>query len=99
MGNTTKPRNLPSKHKGQAICHCKAYSFPHRPNSGRCGTEDEAPYCGECGLPCKAVIIDFGIGPYEFWGAPGIDIDNRLVSDCCNAEMYFDIGLQEDYYE
>lgn len=41
--------------------------------------------CPECGEPCGVTQEDFGIGAYEFWGAPGVDTRLELCSDCCTA--------------
>lgn len=43
-------------------------------------------WCPACGQECSVVEVDFGIGPYEYWGAPGVDRDIRLVSKCCEQE-------------
>lgn len=43
--------------------------------------------CFECGKPGSAHIEDFGIGPYEYWGAKGVHHDYQPVSDCCEAEV------------
>lgn len=39
--------------------------------------------CGECGKECDSLVVDYGIGPYEFWGARGWHTDKQLVSSCC----------------
>jgi len=41
--------------KGGPVCNCDAYSFPHRPNGGKCQT------CKECGFPsanCVCYLFD-----------------------------------------
>ena len=48
------------------------------------------PYCGECKLECRAVHVDFGIGPHEFWGAKYNDVDIHLVSNCCESDVFED---------
>jgi len=50
---------------------------------------EDMPYgiCSRCGNGCTAVWIDFGIGPYEFWGDRGTHHDYQVVSPCCEAEM------------
>lgn len=45
-------------------------------------------FCGDCGMPCRPFEEDFGFGPYEFQGHPGIDKDVRVVSDCCEACVF-----------
>lgn len=52
-------------------------SFNHRP-------EQICPGCGELDPQCD--WIDFGIGPYEYWGAPGVDTQLAWVTICCEAE-------------
>ncbi len=41
--------------------------------------------CEACKESCIVGIVDFGIGPYEFWGAPGYDSRPAAVSACCEA--------------
>lgn len=43
--------------------------------------------CEECGRECTAVIRDFGIGPYEFWGHCSTHHDYHAVSPCCEADV------------
>lgn len=43
--------------------------------------------CSECGKKCVAVIIDEGIGCYEYWGAKGAHTAYLAVSDCCEADV------------
>jgi hypothetical protein len=46
------------------------------------------PYvCSECKQDCAGHWVDFGIGPYEFWGVVSVDKDEHYVSKCCDAEM------------
>ena len=67
-------------------CLCAAYSFPHRRGSGKCSG---APFvCSSCGKECNPEVIDFGIGPYECWGARGTDVQEATVSNCCEAAVY-----------
>ena len=42
--------------------------------------------CSACGEPCGVVTVDFGIGAYEYWGAPGYDSRPAQVSNCCEAD-------------
>lgn len=41
--------------------------------------------CEGCKQECSVGIVDFGIGHYEFWGAPGFDSQPAAVSECCEA--------------
>jgi len=43
--------------------------------------------CSRCGNGCTATWVDFGIGPYEFWGSRGNHHDYQVVSPCCEALM------------
>jgi hypothetical protein len=43
--------------------------------------------CTGCHEECDAITADFGRGAYEFWGAPGVDVDIQTVSNCCEAEI------------
>ena len=43
--------------------------------------------CSECHEECTAVDVDFGIGAYEYWGAPGFDSNVQTVSNCCEADF------------
>ena len=48
--------------------------------------------CTECGEECNTIIIDYGIGSYEYWGAKGVDIQIEAVSDCCEAPTVDMVG-------
>lgn len=41
--------------------------------------------CTACGHDCNVVLVDFGIGFYDYWGSPGINFQLEAVSDCCEA--------------
>jgi hypothetical protein len=41
--------------------------------------------CPECKGSTSAHYEDYGIGPFEFWGAKGYDTDTHYVTDCCEA--------------
>lgn len=43
--------------------------------------------CEACGQPCQPIVVDFGIGAYEYWGARGNHRDEHEVSNCCEAEL------------
>ena len=49
--------------------------------------------CESCERECTLITVDFGIGAYEYWGAPGIDVQLAEVTDCCEA------GLKELFEE
>ena len=59
------------------------------------------PFCPKCGLPCKAVRCDDGVGPIEFWGAKTVDSRPYTGSDCCGAKLddcdAFDDSDRADY--
>ena len=44
--------------------------------------------CLDCGEPANLQLVDFGIGPYEFWGRTGWDRDIQLATDCCESMQY-----------
>lgn len=44
-------------------------------------------FCSECHKPCAGEEVDFGIGPYEFWGATGVDSCVMEVSECCMGDL------------
>ena len=41
--------------------------------------------CPDCGKECQVIVVDQGIGWYEYWGAKGFDFRPEVVSDCCQA--------------
>lgn len=45
--------------------------------------------CACCGQACTVGKVDFGIGPYEFWGVKGVHHDERVVTECCESEYVF----------
>jgi len=50
-------------------------------------------FCTSCEEPCDVVVVDFGIGPYEFWGATGWDRKLDAVSNCCEARAETEDGV------
>ena len=46
--------------------------------------------CSACKEPCEIVIIDSGIGSYEYWGIPGNDVQLEALSICCDTPVYFE---------
>ena len=57
---------------------------------------DDAPVgvCSECGKYCSAILLDFGIGSYEYWGSQDYEEHWRWVSPCCEAEV---VESEDDY--
>jgi hypothetical protein len=51
--------------------------------------------CTGCDQPCKAKIIDAGIGEYEFWGQKGTDVNKQTVSACCEEAIETEDGEYE----
>lgn len=43
--------------------------------------------CKACRKETEAVVEDFGIGSFEFWGTSGFHRDEAVVSACCGAEV------------
>ena len=44
-------------------------------------------WCSACHKPATARQMDFGIGPYEYWGCRGFHHDLQWASPCCEAEV------------
>jgi hypothetical protein len=45
-------------------------------------------HCEDCEATDPLMILmDFGIGPYEFWGARGSHHDWTWVTQCCEAGL------------
>jgi hypothetical protein len=64
--------------------------------SGKCcNTSMNGPFCGACGCHCEIRIEDFGIGSYEYWGFKGVHKDLRVISKCCEEEVFNDVNLSE----
>lgn len=49
--------------------------------------------CPDCHEMAEAIIVDNGIGAYEYWGAKCFDSKPEVVSNCCEAPL--DISLSE----
>jgi hypothetical protein len=49
--------------------------------------ETEHGWCSSCGKECTIIGVDDGIGPYEFWGQKGRDVQIIAVSDCCEESV------------
>jgi len=48
--------------------------------------------CTRCGQPCTVVVIDFGIGEYEYGSVKGFDSRPAAVSNCCEVEAVDESG-------
>lgn len=74
--------------RNQETCRCPAYEFPHRKGSGRCHVKflDE-PICSCCLENCEVIRVDYGIGPYEFWGHRRVHHDWGAGSACCKEPL------------
>lgn len=51
-------------------------------------------FCGECKQPCDWQDVDYGIGAYEFWGAPSVHVNIQRVSTCCEGDLFEDDELE-----
>ena len=54
-------------------------------------------YCTECGSYIRAVQLDAGIGPYEYWGARGFDSRPYWGCPKCEAEVEEDLPMRPCY--
>lgn len=81
-------------------CYCSSYAFPHRTGSGKCNAMTQMvrfstgaivraveQLCAACGQPAEVIEEDQGIGPYEFWGACGVDTRIVEVTSCCSSHL------------
>ena len=59
------------------------------------GGEVERGFCPDCNKECIIIMVDMGIGPYEFWGASGRDVQMAAVTDCCHVAPA-DLEIEED---
>jgi hypothetical protein len=49
--------------------------------------EYETGVCSLCGETCDIRGVDEGIGPYEFWGIKGTDVQIVAASSCCSEPI------------
>ena len=49
--------------------------------------EGTSGICSACGEACTSVMVDEGIGSYEYWGATGTHHEWQEVSPCCHEEV------------
>ena len=93
-------------------CGISADAFTYPPTCVKCGStdvevdEEYGPFCSSCHRKCNVIIVDEGIGPYEFWGDSGVHHDYRAVSSCCEADAWEDRAYTipaeyepEDHYD
>jgi hypothetical protein len=58
------------------------------------------PYCASCEAEVKAKKIDAGIGPYEYWGARGNNVQMMIVCDYCeSSDLFVDSDMATEYTE
>jgi hypothetical protein len=50
--------------------------------------EDEN-YCSNCLKPCDGVMVDNGIGCYEYWGRKDVDTNWCFESECCGSTVMY----------
>lgn len=62
-----------------------------KPIGSKKGTQVETIICPECGEETRVVLMDFGFGAYEYWGARGVHVDKRWVMECCQTESPDDL--------
>jgi hypothetical protein len=54
-------------------------------------------FCKDCGEKNPKVMnIDFGIGQYEFQGAPGVDKQIKPATKCCESGIEDKYGREQD---
>ncbi len=44
-------------------------------------------FCPDCKEPCEPIVVDGGIGAYEYWGQKCFDSRPEVVSNCCEAPL------------
>jgi len=79
---------MPKVKRHNEVCYCGAYPFPHREGGGKClgNSWPGGEYiCESCRERATAKFIDTGIGPYEYWGAPGVDRRLEFLTTCCEV--------------
>ncbi len=79
------------------VCGCRGIKQIHVQSDVGCLSEESAPFCGECGMPCEAnKVTDYDKG--EAWGAPCLIPHTNTVSECCNTEnLYQDCNLEIEW--
>lgn len=72
---------------GRCECECtwKRAAYHLVPGDRGPNRWEVTPLCAMCGQPAECVQRDFGIGAYEYWGSPGVDVNLQLVTECCEA--------------
>lgn len=56
--------------------------------------ESSTGICTDCGEECETLVVDNGIGSYEYGGSKGVDTRLEVVSDCCQASVTDSRGLE-----
>jgi hypothetical protein len=57
---------------------------------------DSPKYCVFCLQECETETVDEGIGSYEYWGAPGVDVKLVEVSACCGEDVTDELEETDD---
>lgn len=74
---------------GSGRCSCEAVWRRHyyhvTPGDRGPDRYELTELCAACGQPAELIEVDFGIGPYEFWGATGVHVDIQTVTECCES--------------
>ena len=69
------------------LCHCQAHEYDH--DISDCKIKNLfSPACAGCKENSTPILMDFGIGPGEFWGRRFVDTDEQLVSNCCEKPLF-----------
>lgn len=50
----------------------------------------EDVWCADCCEQTNTTWQDFGIGPYEYWGSKGVDVQLVEVTECCECPTWFE---------
>ena len=56
-------------------------------------------YCPECDKDVNAAAVDFGIGPYEYWGARGVHRDIHICCEECDEPLEDFDEIEPDYFD
>lgn len=54
--------------------------------------EEKFGICTNCGDACEVIIVDVGIGPYEYGSIRGWNSQDVVVSKCCESRAVDNYG-------